>query len=155
MRNKPVPRKIITAKYLVESFGQKLDLKMLLGILAPFSMPLEAANDYFDDYIESAEIWPDDPGKRGAIEIWKHLKSALNKMSAVERKRVADELPGEIALWVKKHGGGPAAPRGRPRKFDDAKALELRSQGLSLSAIAKQLGVSRSAVQHAIRRAEK
>jgi DNA-binding NarL/FixJ family response regulator len=44
------------------------------------------------------------------------------------------------------------APKGRPRQIDDAEVAKLRTCGLSLADIADQLGVTRGAIQAALKR---
>jgi DNA invertase Pin-like site-specific DNA recombinase len=49
---------------------------------------------------------------------------------------------------------GYEPPKGRPKKVDDAKAVKMKKQGKSLATIAKKLGVTRGAVQAALKRAK-
>lgn len=49
---------------------------------------------------------------------------------------------------------GYEPPKGRPKKLDDAKVRKLRKQGKSLAEIAAKLGVTRGAVQAALKRAQ-
>lgn len=46
----------------------------------------------------------------------------------------------------------PARAPGRPREIDDRRVAALRARGRSLGEIARELGVTRSAVQGALRR---
>lgn len=95
------PRVIITARYLAETFSH-LGAELLILTLSPFcANDFEKAIKYFDARIKEVEEMPAKPGKQGTIEAWQHLKSAYEKMSPVERKRVADELPNEIAKVLK------------------------------------------------------
>jgi DNA invertase Pin-like site-specific DNA recombinase len=50
---------------------------------------------------------------------------------------------------------GYEPPKGRPKKLDDAKVLKMRAKGKSLAEIAKKFGVTRGAVQAALKRGEK
>lgn len=43
-------------------------------------------------------------------------------------------------------------PRGRPKKLDDKKIREMRRKDKSLAEIAEKFGVTRGAVQYALRR---
>lgn len=47
---------------------------------------------------------------------------------------------------------GYEPPRGRPKKLDDKKIKKLKAQGKSLAEIAEKFGVTRGAVQAALKR---
>jgi transposase len=47
---------------------------------------------------------------------------------------------------------GYEPPNGRPKKLDDKKVKQLKKAGFSLSQIAKKFGVTRGAVQAALKR---
>jgi len=47
---------------------------------------------------------------------------------------------------------GYEPPRGRPKKLNDKKVKELSRKGLSLAEIAEKFGVTRGAVQAALKR---
>ncbi len=47
---------------------------------------------------------------------------------------------------------GWSPPRGRPKALDDAKVRKLRKQGKSLAYIADKFGVTRGAIQKALKR---
>lgn len=47
---------------------------------------------------------------------------------------------------------GYAPPKGRPKKLDDKKVKALRAKGLSLGQLAEKFGVTRGAIQAALKR---
>lgn len=49
---------------------------------------------------------------------------------------------------------GYQPPRGRPQKLDDQKVWRLKAKGQSLAQIAEKFGVTRGAIQAALKRAK-
>lgn len=47
---------------------------------------------------------------------------------------------------------GYQPPKGRPKQLDDAKVKKLRDKGLSLADLAAKFGVTRGAIQAALKR---
>jgi IS30 family transposase len=50
---------------------------------------------------------------------------------------------------------GYTPPKGRPKEVDDLKVRQFRLRGFSLAEIAERLGVTRGAIQAAIKRTKK
>ena len=97
-------RLIITAKYLVETFG-KYDAKTALFILTGFAQETDAAClAYFAARAEelTASVCAAELAHVEAIAFWDHLLRAYKNMSVFERSAVRKDLPRVYADYLKK-----------------------------------------------------
>lgn len=94
-------RVIITAEYLVETFGPR-GYAIALQVFAIFiSESEDKAFECFAYKIAELEEQPRQKGRKGAIDFWKHLRSAYEKLSVFERSRIRADLPRVYADYLK------------------------------------------------------
>lgn len=134
-------------KLMSDASKRKIDIVLVHSLdrfgrsIAHIVRSLESLNELgvgFISYREGIDL------NSSAGRFMAHILSALATM---ERELICERVKSGIE-FARKRG----RKLGRPRKRDDAKIIEMHSNGMSQSAIAKKTGLARSTVQESLKR---